>query len=102
MISLTLPLGLILAASTAADTITTRQALNQCSICREGNPIMRPFANNTAALITVQAGANAGLFAIAHHYHEHHQRTWWIPVVAIIGIHTYAAYHNSHAPVIRR
>src|SRR5215831_4772276 len=102
MVGLAMPLGLMLAASTAADTITTRQALNNCNICREGNPIMRPFAGNTAALTTVQAFSNLGIFALSYHYREHHRKTWWIPVAAYIGLHTYAAYHNSKAPTIRR
>src|SRR5262245_57922974 len=102
MVGLALPLGIMLAASTAADTITTRQALNNCAICREGNPIMRPLAGNTAALTTVQAGSNLGVFALSLHYRARHRKTWWIPVATYITLHTVAAYHNSKAPTIRR
>jgi len=101
MIGFALPLGLILAASTTADVVTTRTALSNCSTCREGNVLMRPFAGNTIALTVVQGGANTGMFFLALHYREKHRKTWWVPVVAITAFHVYAAVHNSRAPNTR-
>jgi len=94
-------LGIILAASTTADVVTTRQALSSCSTCREGNPIMRPFARSTVALTAVQAGANYGLFRATLRYRDRHRKSWWIPLAGIIAVHTFAAWHNSKAPTDR-
>lgn len=98
MSGLEIPLGILLAASTTADVVTTRRALTSCNHCIEASPIMRPFAGSTPRLIAVQAGANSALFYATHRFREKHRRTWWIPIAATIGAHTFAAIHNSKVP----
>ena len=95
MIGLHVPLGIILATSTTADVISTRLALMRCTKCIEGNPIMRPFAGSTVALSAIQGAGNTGLFLMSLKFKEHHKKTWWIPLAAYIGFHTFAAIHNS-------
>jgi hypothetical protein len=97
-LGLEIPLGILLAASASADVVTTRQALTHCATCREGNPLMKPFAGSTPALTAVQAGANSGLFLATLKFKEQHRKTWWLPLAVGIGAHTFAAIHNSHAP----
>lgn len=95
MIGLELPLGIMLALSTSADVATTRIALTQCHTCREGNPIMRPFAGSTIRLTAAQAAANSALWFGAMKFKEQHRKHWWLPVAVAIGAHTAASIHNA-------
>lgn len=84
------------AAFSAADFGVTRMNLSNGG--RELNPIVRPFAGNSAALASNFAGQTAGVVAISYFLHRtgHHRLERIAPVANIASSAFAVAYGLSH------
>jgi hypothetical protein len=82
-------------ASTAYDLQSTFNALERCNTCREGNPAMRPFIGNKPAAYGIVLGLTGSTIYASHKLKQQNKRWWWIPMVAISGLHIGAAIHNG-------
>src|SRR5262249_17918154 len=76
MIGLSIPLGLALAAATAADVTTTHNFTHHCPCYEEANPILRPIVRSTPLHASVQAGISTSLFVGMHKLRAEHPKTW--------------------------
>jgi hypothetical protein len=91
MTGIEIALALALAGASTADGLTSKAAIRRCApYCVEGNPLMRgsPFW-------VAQAGITTGMIALTHEMKARKTRRWWLPVGAGIGIHVFAAQHNT-------
>ena len=79
-----------------ADFTVTRSNLGNGG--RELNPLVRPFAGNTAALATNFAGESAGVIAVSYLLHRtgHHRFERWTPVINAAGSAFAVAYGLAH------
>lgn len=85
-------LGLWLAASasTGADVITTRQAMNRCPACYESNPITRKIGIVQWPVMTTAATVGTSRWLRKEGF-----KKWWVPVAISIAVHSGAAIRNS-------
>lgn len=87
----------LLGAQTAlhsVDMITTVHALRLGGDAREGNPILRPFAQRPAALVAVSGGINAlQMYTVVklHRRHPKIARAWSL---VLVGVEAYAVTNN--------
>ncbi len=78
-------LGATIAVSAGADLKTTQA----CVGCRELNPIVRP-----APTVIVSTTALLSWYA-SHKLRQDKRKLWWLPGVATVGVHSFAAVHNT-------
>lgn len=90
--------GLMISA-TIFDIESTYYALDHCPsgyICREGNPVMRPFVEKgRPAIYLVQGAISSGALAYSYYLKKNKSGAWWIfPPLALATVHTVAGTHN--------
>ena len=88
--------GGLLGGSTVADLKTTFSALDRCSNCREGNPVMAPLVNaGPAVTYGVQAAVDVAVMAWSARLKAQHSKIWWLMPVVMSATHSIAAISNS-------
>ena len=75
----------------ALDAHSTRRALNHGA--RESNPLIEPFAHNTAALIALKAGTAAGVLYMTDRVRRHNR---------VASIVIMAAANSAYATIVAR
>jgi len=85
-------------AAAVTDMEMTQSAFGRCPACKEANPIYfssRPSRGQMYAIGGTLTGLN--LYS-AYRLKKAGKSWWWVPIVAMTGIHTYAAIHNRRIP----
>jgi hypothetical protein len=90
-------LAAIQVATVTWDNATTRISENRGSF--EMNPLMRPFAHNSASLIA-EGAASVWLSAFVADRMKHSRsivlrKTWWLPQVVNFSFPLYGGIHNT-------
>ena len=88
-------------ASTAFDIQSTIDALDRCSRCREGNPIMKPVVDaGPVAMYAVGMAITGGLLWISYEMKKSHPESLnWLALPAVYTIgRTAVGFHNSSMP----
>ena len=75
----------------ALDVHSTLRALNHGA--RESNPLIEPFAHNTAALIALKAGTTAGVLYMTDRVRRHNR---------VASIVIMAAANSAYATIVAR
>lgn len=90
-------LAAIQVATVTWDNVTTRISENRGSF--ELNPLMRPFAHNSASLIA-EGASSVWLSAFVANRMKHSRsivlrKTWWLPQVVNFTFPLYGGIHNT-------
>jgi len=90
-------LAAIQVATVTWDNVTTRISENRGSF--ELNPLMRPFAHNSASLIA-EGASSVWLSAFVSDRMKHSRRTllrrtWWLPQVVNLSSPLFGGIHNT-------
>jgi hypothetical protein len=84
-----------LVSATVFDIETTYIGLENCSRCKELNPVMRPFVNSgRPAIYTVEMGINAGMIYYSYKLKKRGSKLWWVIPVAVGAAHGVAGGSN--------
>jgi len=90
-------LAVIQGGAVTWDNVTTRISENRGNF--ELNPLMRPFAHNSAALIVEGAGAVWLSAFVADRMKRSRsivlRKTWWLPQVVNFALPLYGGIHNT-------
>ena len=81
--------------ATAYDLQTTRNLLQRCASCYEGNPIMRPFVGSLPAAYGTALSFNVASVYGSLQLKKKGSRWWWVPLAAPIVAHTVAGVSNK-------
>lgn len=85
----------LLIGSTIYDVESTYFALGKCGICREANPVMRPFVEaGRPWLYTIQGSVDAGIIFTSYEMKKRHNKWWWVLPVAVSAAHLTAGTRN--------
>ncbi|RPJ56910.1 MAG: hypothetical protein EHM24_27430 [Acidobacteria bacterium] len=86
------PLYVTFAALQVADVASTGRALEAGG--REANPIVRGFANNSAAMLAVKAGATVGTIYLSERLWKKNRAAAVLLMTALNGAYAAVAAHN--------
>ncbi|HWQ34001.1 MAG TPA: hypothetical protein VNQ79_14220 [Blastocatellia bacterium] len=84
--------------STIADLESTFHTIGKCPpgyVCREANPLLRPFVQSgRPAAYAFTTGINSLVWWSSYRMKKRGNRWWWVGPTVQIAVHTVAAVHN--------
>ncbi len=81
--------------ATIFDVETTFRGLENCSNCKELNPLMRPFVNSgRPATYAVETGVNTAIIYYSYRLKENGSKLWWAIPFAVGAVHSVAGSAN--------